>query len=165
LSSSKIPIIEYENTDELNTFFEKCENALFDENNRKTFDYPKESIEPWNTTEIKKQNEDLLKTLRNQVSVYAIFTTSIKNENFTVKYIGQTKSSDARGRLSNHLIKKDKKTGAKLHLVQKHIKEGGKVKVSYILIEPESLRHYIEERLIQKYSINLNWNTHTKNTT
>jgi len=76
--------------------------------------------------------------------------------------MGQSKSTEARNRLSNHLIKKNKNTGAKLQLIKEHIQKGGKIKVSYILVEPESLRHYIEEELIKKYSVNLDWNSHTK---
>jgi predicted small secreted protein len=82
-----------------------------------------------------------------------------------MRYIGQSKSIEARNRLSNHLIKKDKNTGAKLQFVKQHIEKGGKIKVSHILIEPESLRHYIEEELIKKHSVDLDWNSHTRKKT
>ncbi len=158
-------IIKHQNENELNTFFQKCEDALLNEENRKQIDYPQEYIESWNTKKIKEKNESWLKTLRHNVSVYAIFTAQLENENFTIRYIGQSKSIDARNRLSSHLIKKDKRTGSKLQFVKEHIKVGGKIKVSHILIEPESLRHYIEEELIKKYSDDLDWNSHTKKKT
>jgi predicted small secreted protein len=157
--------IKYSNLNELNTFLQNCETTLFDEKNRVVINYPSKYIQSWDEEKIRIENEEWLKKLRHNVSVYAIFTASSESEDYTIKYIGQSKSSEARGRLSNHLIKKDTKTGAKLELVREHIRNGGKIKVSYILIEPESLRHYVEEELIKKYSTKLDWNKNTKSKT
>ena len=62
-----------------------------------------------------------------------------------MRYIGQSKSIEARNRLSNHLIKKDKGTGAKLEFVKQHIENGGKIKVSHILIEPPDFRTFFQQ--------------------
>lgn len=57
---------------------------------------------------------------------------------------------------------KNDKTGAKLDGVKRVVKSGGSIKISFISIEPESLRHCIEELLIKKYKNKLEWNTNGK---
>lgn len=153
-------LVEYENLKSLELFFQECEELLLNEENHKLFNYPLEDNTSWDDIKIKSSNETFLQNLRHNINVYAIFGMTKNEQEYTLKYIGQTKSIEARSRLSNHLIKKDKGTGAKLENVKQYIKNGGKIKISCIFIEPESLRHYIEEKLIQKYINPKMWNKH-----
>lgn len=145
---------------ELEKFLEECEKYLFDKENKREIIYNQE----WDVTEIKNTNKDLLDSIgKIKPNIYAIFATENKNAEFELKYIGQTNSQGARTRLTNHLITKNHKTGAKLEKVKRVVNSGGRIKISFIAIEPESLRHYIEEELIKKYKNKLSWNTQGKN--
>jgi len=99
----------------------------------------------------------LLSLISNNANIYAIFTTEKNQKKRILRYVGKTKKKSARQRLRNHLIKKHKKTGAKLSKVIDHVQAGGSIEVSWIAIEPESLRNYIEEELIKIHSES-NWN-------
>ncbi len=85
-----------------------------------------------------------------------------KDPDYRLVYIGQTNSKGSRTRLTNHLIKKHKKTGAKLENVIEHIQGGGRLSVAWISIDPASLRHYVEEELIKTHKDSLEWNKHGK---
>ncbi|PCI28642.1 MAG: hypothetical protein COB67_05895 [SAR324 cluster bacterium] len=153
----------YSNIQDLKLFLASCENELlFNDKNRKKLNYPINKTNDWLPDDIKKLNKSLLKEIAKKTNVYAIFIANKNSNDYKAVYIGQSKSSGARTRLTNHLIKKHKKTGAKLDQVIRHIEDGGSIKVSFILTEPESLRHYIEEELIKKYSKTLIWNIHSK---
>ncbi len=89
--------------------------------------------------------------------MYAIFTAPKNSTSFSLRYIGKTTRKLARQRIRNHLIKKHEKTGAKLKHVTDHVLSGGSVKISWIKIEPESLRNYVEEELIHKHH-EADWN-------
>lgn len=144
---------------ELEQFLEECERTLFDEECKKEIIYNPE----WNVLEIKEINKKLLDKIGEiKPNLYAIFAMENKNSEFRLKYIGQTNSKGARTRLINHLITKNDKTGAQLEKVKNVVKSGGRIKISFIAIEPEALRHYIEEILIEKYKDKLEWNIHGK---
>ena len=78
---------------------------------------------------------------------------------YRLRYIGQSKSRYARQRLRNHLFIKSDRTGAMLDKIKVHVGSGGFVGVSWASIEPEALRHYVEERLIERHPES-DWNTH-----
>ena len=46
-----------------------------------------------------------------------------------------------------------------LDKIKVHVGSGGFVGVSWASIEPEALRHYVEERLIERHPES-DWNTH-----
>ncbi len=148
-----------EQTEELKQFLKKCEEELFNAERKKEIIYsPKLDL-----SEIKNTNKELFDTIgKEKPNIYVIFAANNKDSDFCLKYIGQTNSKGARTRLTNHLIKKHERTGAKLKEVDRVVKNGGRIKISFISIEPESLRHYIEEELINKYEKELEWNRHGK---
>lgn len=153
--------MKYPKNNDLESFYTKCKNELLDQKIRQNVVYPNGSIQPWDSDAIKAINEELLKSISGNANVYAIFVKGKNKRSFDLKYIGQTNSKYARTRLTNHLIKKHKKTGAKLKKVIEEVQAGSKIKVSWISIEPQSLRHYIEEELIKSHS-SLEWNQHGK---
>jgi hypothetical protein len=144
---------------ELEKFLEECESTLFAEKSKIEIIYNSK----WDVSEIKNINKALFDTIGEiKPNIYAIFATDNKDSEFHLKYIGQTNSKGARTRLTNHLITKNDKTGAQLEKVKSTVKNRGRIKISFIKIEPEALRHYIEEMLIEKYENKLEWNAHGK---
>ena len=71
---------------------------------------------------------------------------------------GQSKSDGLRNRCYQHLVKKHRKTGSKLNDVRKSVSEGRKVAVAYVMVRPESLRHFVEDTIIAAESAQLTWN-------
>jgi hypothetical protein len=67
-------------------------------------------------------------------------------------------------RIRSHLVWRNKKTksgkftGSKFDEVQHHISHGFDIALSFIEIEPESLRHYVEEMVLARS--NPEWNFH-----
>ena len=153
--------MKYSNEIELKSFLSDCEAELLREKHQKQVLYPREHIEPWDSEKLMKINERIFEEIKGTANVYAIFTASNRPNNFSLRYIGQTKAKLAKTRLTNHLIKKHKKTGAKLEEIINHVKTGGLVKVSWLQIHPESLRHFVEEELINKHP-EADWNLHAR---
>lgn len=111
------------------------------------------------TNRIKLLNADLLRRLKHNANIYAIHVKE-KNSSWQVVYIGQRKSKNIRERMIQHLVKKNKSTGSKLLEVKDIILNGGQIGVSFTKVEPESLRLYVEETMIQQNSQALIWNKH-----
>lgn len=149
--------MKYEQIETLKAFLIDVEIALLLEEKRTLVSYPSSSISPWNTAELDAANQKLLDAASGSANVYAIFTAPKNSTYFSLRYIGKTTRKLARQRIRNHLIKKHEKTGAKLKHVTDHVLSGGSVKISWIKIEPESLRNYVEEELIHKHH-EADWN-------
>ena len=155
--------MDYKNVKGLESFLDDCEKELLSNKNRKEVLYKKKYIVPWDSVKLKNDNECLLKEITGNANVYAIFACDKGETKYSLRYLGQSKSKSSRTRLTNHLIKKNEKTGAKLSKVIDHVQAGGSIKVSWISITPESLRHYVEEQLIEKHP-ECEWNKHGKKT-
>ena len=154
--------MKYARSDDLKAFLTKCEIELLKDENKILVEYPSSAINPWDSDAIKHENEQLLKNISGVANVYAIFIKNKNSSKYALVYIGQTNSKGARTRLTNHLIKKHKKTGAKLKNVIDHIQAGEKIKIPWISVDPVSLRHYVEVELINKHRKILAWNKHGK---
>lgn len=126
--------------------------------------------EIWDTVyqDIDKLNEKLLKCVDGRGGVYSIFTAKPEKE-WELKYIGQVKSNGARQRVRSHLIWRNKKTvsgkstGSKFDEIMSEVTKGREIAFSFVEIEPESLRHYVEEVLINKCQPLWNYNGTTLN--
>jgi len=153
--------VKYKNNVELEEFLQECNTVLMSDERKKIVAYPNDSLDFWDSEKMKKANENLLSEISNTANVYAIFVSTDEN-NYALKYIGQTNSKGARSRLTNHLFKKHEKTGAKLGKVMAEVNSGHSIKISWISISPESLRHYVEEELIKIYRDKLEWNKRGK---
>ncbi|MCA1772171.1 MAG: hypothetical protein LC677_05950 [Halomonas sp.] len=149
--------MKYRQTESLEELLKQAAQRLMEKDRRVELSYPNSSLSPWNADDIGRANEQILSALSGAANVYAIFTAPRNSEVFSLRYIGKTKKKLARQRIRNHLIKKHEKTGAKLKQVEEHIKIGGKLAISWVGIEPESLRSYIEEELIRRYPA-ADWN-------
>jgi hypothetical protein len=149
--------MKYEHIEELETFLRSVECALLREDNRSLVSYPQGRVSPWDAIELDKVNKSILDAVSGSANVYAIFTAPQNSGSFSLRYIGKTTRTLARQRIRNHLIKKNDKTGAKLHNVKRHVLSGGQVKISWLKIEPESLRNYLEEELIDRHK-EADWN-------
>ena len=100
----------------------------------------------WCKDQIKSCNKNLLRQLKDKGNLYAIFLR--ENDNWAPKYVGQCKARDLRTRLTAHLIAGGGNTGKKLEEVQCAVARGQRVGITYVLIDPELLRHYVEEWII-----------------
>ncbi len=154
--------MEYPNKNELGAFVEEVDKYLNDDVNQVQVDYPDSSISPWDSGELLKLNEKLLSCVAGKGNVYAIFTAQAGSETYSLRYLGKSTRKLARQRIRNHLFKKHEKTGAKLNKVIEHIQRDGKIKLSWVGIDPESLRNYVEEELIRKHEES-NWNRENEN--
>ncbi|WP_080408941.1 hypothetical protein [Burkholderia ubonensis] len=149
--------MKYEQLKSLEEYLEKVEAALLREEARVSFKYPAQSILPWNAQQLDAENESILDLVAGFANVYAIFTAPRDSNVFALRYLGKTTRKLARQRVRNHLTKKSERTGAKLKNIVTHVQSGGLVKISWVTIEPESLRNYIEEELISRHK-EADWN-------
>jgi hypothetical protein len=113
---------------------------------------------------IKELNKNLLSKLRNNANLYAIYVRNSKDSNWQPVYVGERKSDGMRERITQHLINKNVGTGSKLAEVMEAVSNGRLIGVSFIKVDPESLRLYVEEYIINNSSIDtLKWNKQGKN--
>lgn len=145
----------------LNEFAESCAEALL-RSNPEQFNYPSAtSLTQWPSGEIIKMNEQLLRRLNKRGNVYALFTRpGGSTGNWKPVYVGQRKSQSLRERIVQHLVKKNECTGSMLEAVKTAVSDGREVAISYVLVEPESLRLFVEETIIASNKAQLPWNTH-----
>jgi len=142
-------------------FAKSCAQALFAEVPHQ-FIFPAGcNLQHWPVGEIKSSNETFLKTLRHRANVYALSVRpSGENQNWRPVYVGERKSAGLRDRITQHLITKDHRTGSMLEAVKTAVAAGQEIGVSFIKVEPESLRLFVEETIIAKHKNELPWNTH-----
>lgn len=152
----------------LNAFAVAANNAL--KSSVREFKYPealksKHGAMCWkeHTHEIKEINRKILKAVSDRAGVYAILVAK-KDEDWTLKYIGQTTSKGSKGRLTSHLVwrnketKSGKYTGSKFDEIQYAVKSKEKIGLSFVELHPATLRHFIESYLIEKKQPE--WNFH-----
>lgn len=146
---------------ELANFADVCAAELLSDVQYK-FQFPKDSSpRNWQVEKIKYSNEYFLNTLRHRANIYAIFIrVGGSDEKWDPVYVGQRKSDELRERVTQHLIKKSHQTGSMLMNVMAAVEGGKEVGLSFIKIQPESLRLFVEETIIAKYKDSLKWNTH-----
>ncbi len=149
--------MNYEHKDELDKFFREIDRNLTEDNNKRDVVYSKKYIDSWDGDKLAGENETLLSNVSEKVNVYMLFTAIKGSSDYKLRYIGKTTRKLARQRLRNHLFKKHDGTGAKLEKVKSHVKSGGSVKISWVLINPESLRNWAEEELISSHT-EADWN-------
>lgn len=144
----------------LTEFGKQCEDSLL-AGVQYEFTYPDGcSFDYWPVQDIKNLNHEFLSSLQGKANVYALFV----RQNLTVEwipvYVGQRKSANLRERLTQHLIRKSAQTGSMLEAVKAAVSAGQRVGISFIKVEPESLRLFIEEAIIIAREDGLPWNTH-----
>ena len=106
------------------------------------------------------QNTTLLSKLRHQGNVYALFVRERKEQSkWKVMYVGECKADGLRSRITAHLIKKDHRTGSKLAEIQDSVASGLEIGLSFIRVEPQSLRLFVEETIIANNKSELPWNS------
>lgn len=154
--------MQYEHIHSLDDYVERVDAALLREENRRAVNYPQDCTQPWLGERLREANQALLAAAAGEANVYAIFTAEPGSTAHTLRYIGKSTRALARQRLTNHLFQKHEKTGAKLDKITALVQAGGTVKVAWLRIEPESLRNYIEEELIQRHP-EAHWNRENRN--
>lgn len=142
-------------------FYESCAQALFAEVPHQFILPAGCNLQHWPVGEIKSLNKEFLKTLRHSANVYALSVRqSGKDQNFSPMYVGETKSAELRARITQHLINKNQLTGSMLEALKTAVAAGQEIGVSFIKVEPEALRLFVEEVIIANHKNELPWNTH-----
>jgi len=141
-------MMKFEHQDKLDNFLSLINEHLTQEEKRISVMFSSQNASPWNGEELAKENEILLSNVSGKANVYMLFTAKKGSSKYELRYIGKTTRKLARQRLRNHLFKKHNGTGAKLDVVKSHVQAGGAIKVSWVAIQPESLRNWAEEELI-----------------
>ena len=112
----------------------------------------------WNHKKIDELNKQAFRELNGMGNVYCIFTKS-EGDDWIVQYIGKSKRCDLRQRIRSHLVYKSENTGSQLEKIQCAVGKRDQVSISYILIEPEALRSYVEESILSaKEDCQFLWN-------
>lgn len=118
------------------------------------------SAQNWPVAEIKAANEELLRSLRNRGNVYTLFVRAPgEAASWTKMYVGERKGAGLRDRITQHIIVKHPKTGSMLEEVKTAVSGGAAIGLSFIKVQPESLRLYVEEAIIAKHKTELPWNS------
>ena len=151
------PMMKFQHKDKLDDFLTQINQHLIDKKNQTPVVFSPENISSWNAEKLIEENEGLLTDASGRANVYMLFTAMKYATDYKLRYIGKTTRKLAKQRLRNHLFKKHKGTGAKLEAVKSHVKEGGTMKISWVTIEPESLRNWAEEELISSHP-EADWN-------
>lgn len=119
------------------------------------------TLQNWPVEDIKRSNQELLKSLRHSGNVYALFVRApTEGAHWVAVYVGERKSIGLRERITQHLIDKNERTGSMLEAVKTAVASGSSIGLSFIKVQPESLRLYVEETIIAKHKSTLPWNTH-----
>lgn len=116
-------------------------------------------------SEICALNSGLLTGIANRGGVYAIWVEARASTNldWELKYIGQTKGELSRQRIRSHLIWRNKETnsgrftGSMFDQVRSQVALKREIALSYVEVDPETLRHFLESTLLAKY--HPQWNT------
>lgn len=150
-------------------FVKDCRDALI-VTNPIPFLYPPElsgrsaSIEGWakENKRIKKLNSNPLESLIHNANLYAIYKKENGSTEWDPVYVGHSQSKGMRSRLTAHIIKKDKRTGAMVEKAVEAVRNGAEIAVSFTLVEPEELRLLAENRILHKdkseNDLTLEWN-------
>jgi hypothetical protein len=105
-------------------------------------------------------NKNILNSIGGKSGVYAIWVK--KETEVSIRYIGHTDGKTSRQRIRNHFITKHDRTGAQLENVKEAIKEKCQVGLTFVEIDPPSLRLYVEMILINENYDHCHWNIKSK---
>ena len=122
--------------------------------------YPGAKSQCWPAAEIESANTRTFDSLDNDGNLYAIFAED-GNGIWIPKYVGTITCKELKKRMKEHLVD-NKRTKSKLCKVKREVSNGTKIAISYVRIEPENLRVYMEKRIISeergRESDRLSWN-------
>jgi hypothetical protein len=149
--------MKFEHKDKLDIFLTRIDQYLTDGTNQVEITFSSKHVAPWDGEELAEENDQFLSDVSGNANVYMLYTAEKGSSSYQLRYVGKTTRKLARQRLRNHLFKKSDGTGAKLDSIKAHVQSGGSVKISWVSIEPESLRNWAEEELIFSHP-EANWN-------
>ena len=106
-----------------------------------------------NITEI---NSPVLESLDGDGNIYAFFVREADNASWLPVYIGQRAAHRLRERIRQHLAG-CKGTGTKNDKIRKVVSEGKKIGISWVKVEPESMRLSVEDMIIASMREENDW--------
>ncbi len=117
------------------------------------FDYPRS----WREDEISRRYKEFREKFSGKGNVYAIWTRDPNRGEWVPRYVGQRESSKIAERMRQHLVKRSEDTGSMLDEVKRAVSGGLAIGVSFVMVEPEELRSYVEAAIL-KLESRLDWN-------
>jgi hypothetical protein len=153
--------MRYEGISSLEDFLTQVEAVLLAPENRVAVSFPPTATSPWDGDALTRANQTLLAKASGSANLYAIFTAVCGAKEHSLRYFGKTTKKLARQRITNHLFRKHEKTGSKLAQVIDHAGGGGTVEISWVEVQPQSLRNYLEEELILRHP-EADWNRESR---
>lgn len=149
--------MRYEQISSLEAFLSQVEARLLASEQRVGVSFPLTATSPWDGDALALANKSLLAKVSGSANLYAIFTAAYGEREHSLRYFGKTTKKLARQRITNHLFRKNEKTGSKLAQVIAHACDGGALEIAWVKVHPESLRNYLEEELILRHP-EADWN-------
>lgn len=129
----------------------ECRRALVDAQMVCRVTYPTySSFQCWPVDEIDRLNSKLLDSLNGNGNLYAIHVRERKDSEWRAEYVGKSISSQLRQRMRSHLIHRTGSTSSKLDNVKEAISRGQEIGVTFVMVEWESVRNFVEEEIIDK---------------
>ena len=145
----------------LKAMVKRVEHKLLIKPRRHCIKYPCGSrASCWEIKKIDEINQTTFDALKDAGNIYCIFTRK-EQCGWVARYIGQSKSGGLKGRLRSHLVHKSRDTGSQLEKIKCMVGEGERISISYVLVKPETLRHYVEESILKQSECSeFPWNEH-----
>ena len=135
----------------LDKYAKVCKEAICCEKRKFIhLEYPKMNDKCWGEEELSDKFNPKLECIRDCGNVYAILRKRHGNCRWKVVYIGTRMKNEIGKRVKEHIVKKPDSTSSKLECVKSSVWNGFDIAISYILIEPENLRLFVEQELIQQ---------------
>lgn len=100
----------------------------------------------------------IISELKFTPNIYAFYIKEKNSKAWYIKYIGQRSAKEFKNRMREHFSKHHEKTGSKLKQINSAIKEGKDIGVKFLGVQPDGLRKYYEEELINHFHKDLEWN-------
>jgi hypothetical protein len=168
MSESLFSVVSISDTNALDAFAAEAHIALRE--SIVPFEYPKavrsrKGALEWKNAivEIDRMNRETLESIAGRAGVYALFVAKASGD-WQLKYIGQAKGNGSKQRIRSHVVwrnrftKSGKFTGSKFDEVQSAVSRKRDIAISFVELAPASLRHYVENYLIDAKQPE--WNYH-----
>ena len=140
--------ISYPCPEGLDKYVKACKETICCMKTR--FKYPRMDAQCWNEEHLSKMFNSKFECIKDYGNVYAILLRCHEGCRWKVVYIGTRKKSEIGKRVKEHLVKKSDSTSSKLECVKSSVWKGIDIAISYILVEPENLRLFVEQELIEQ---------------
>jgi hypothetical protein len=164
----KIDVFKIGNDIALPELYQQCMASLRDHSRIVVFMYPNRltkshsSDADWaaSIAEIRELNESqLLNRLDNQVNCYALYTRELASD-WCLRYLGQAEVGRIKSHITAQLAPVGNRSNSVFEKSKKIVQAGGEMGLRLIKIEPDTLRHFVQEKALAELRKDgmLDWN-------